>query len=105
MILKSIIEFKVSEESAVSTSLPSQCMVEVLDRLKIPYKFYVRCDSPRVWPRPLDASYYIGFQLNREIVHPESVHYMSEIIQGEAGLLCIAFDDCHCYSYRLIVEG
>ena len=105
MILKSIIEFMVSEESAVSTSLPSQRMAKVLDRLKIPYKFYVRDDSPRAWPKPLDTSYYIGFQLNREILYPESVHYISEIIQGEAGLQCILLDDCYCYSYRLIVEG
>ena len=105
MVLKSILDIVVKEEAAFSTSIPSQRMEKVLRRMKIPFSFSVHCDKPLIWPRPLDTTYWIRFQLNREIEHPESAHYISEVIQGEAGLLCIALPElCYRFSYSLRVD-
>ena len=105
MNLKSILEIKVSEEETVNNSSSYRYIAEMLDFLKIPFSSSVRDDAPRVYPKPLDTSYYLVFRLNREITHPECIHYLSEIIQGRAGLLCVLSSECYSYSYKLIIDN
>ena len=104
MYLKSVIVLRVSAKYASTSSSICRYLSKVLDDLKIPFECSVETVQVQHEDLSLEANYYLVFQLNRELHYTESAHYISQIIEGQCGILCLVDPDCYDYSYRLFVS-
>ena len=104
MYLKSVIVLRVSAEQASTSSRIYHRAAKALDDLKIPFECSVETVQLQYEDQSLEASYNLVFRLNRELHLTESAHYISQIIEGQCGILVLVDPDCYNYSYRLILD-
>lgn len=104
MRLKSVITLNVAEEAASNSSGIYRQIVATLDRFHIPFSFHTHCEKLQSFPLEPVRNYYLIFELDKEVRYPESIHYISQIIEGICGLAVVVDRCCYSYSYNLKVD-
>lgn len=73
---------------------------EILDVHRCEYSHDTYCDRLEYKTPPQQIRAYLRFEILREINHLRTVHYLSQILEGYAGILS-AHPDVYSFSYSI----